>query len=308
MDGFRAVPEELDAFRFQPTLTHMNSRFISVNGIRLHCKEAGSGKLMLFIHGWPEFWYAWKEQLPEFARDFHVVAPDTRGINLSDKPAEVKAYGGKTLTEDMRQLIGALGHERAIVVAHDWGGAIAWNLAAWHPQVVEKLVILNSPHPVLYARELTHSAEQKAASAYMNLLRDPKAERVLAEDNYRRLFHQLDGWKKSGKPPTAQDLEEYRKAWSQPGAITAGLNYYRASPLHPEGIAPQKLDPDLFTVRVPTLVIWGMQDTALRPGLLDGLEQFVPDLRIERIDEGTHWIAHEFPDRVNARIRDFVRA
>ena len=289
----------------------MQSRFVSVNGIRLHCMDGGRGKLMLFIHGWPEFWYAWKEQLPEFARDFHVVAPDTRGINLSDKPTDVAAYHGKHLVEDMRQLIGALGHERAIVVAHDWGGAAAWNLAAWHPEVVEKLVILNSPHPVLYARELANNPEQQAASQYMLLLRDPKAERVLAEDNYRRLFHQLDGWKKSAKPPSAQDLEEYRKAWTQPGALTAGLNSYRATPLHPPtkndaGVDASKLSAEKFTIRVPTLVIWGMDDTALRPGLLDGLDRFVPDLTIERIEGASHWVAHESPDRVNALIRNFV--
>jgi pimeloyl-ACP methyl ester carboxylesterase len=291
----------------------MQSRFVQVNGIKLHCMEAGRGKLMLFIHGWPEFWLAWKEQLPEFARDFHVVAPDTRGINLSDKPADVAQYHGKHLVEDMRQLIGALGHERAIVVAHDWGGAAAWNLAAWYPELIEKLVILNSPHPVQYARELANNPEQQAASQYMLLLRDPKAERVLAEDNYRRLFHQFDGWKKSLKPPDAATLDEYRKAWTQPGALTASLNYYRATPLHPptqgdRGVDAASLPADKFTVRVPTLVIWGMKDTALRPGLLDGLERFVPDLRIERIAEGSHWIAHEFPERVNALIRDFVRA
>jgi pimeloyl-ACP methyl ester carboxylesterase len=289
----------------------MQSRFITVNGIRLHCVEAGSGPLMLFIHGWPEFWYAWKDQLAEFGREFHAVAPDTRGINLSDKPTDVAAYHARHLVEDMRQLIGALGHERAIVVAHDWGGAAAWNLAAWHPQLVEKLVILNSPHPVLYARELASNPEQQAASQYMLLLRDPKAERVLTEDGHRRLFKQFDGWMKSPNPPDAATLEEYRKAWTQPGALTASLNYYRATPLHPptrddRGVDATSLPAEKFTIRVPTLVIWGMSDTALRAGLLDGLDRFVPDLRIERIDGASHWVAHEFPDRVNALIRDFV--
>ncbi len=289
----------------------MKSHFATVNGIKLHYVSAGAGKLMLFVHGWPEFWFAWKDQLPEFARDFHVVAPDTRGVNLSDKPPNVADYRAKHLVEDLRQLIGAVGHERAIVVAHDWGGAIAWNLAAWHPEVVEKLVILNSPHPIPYARELARNPEQQAASAYMNLLRDPKAERVLAENDFMRLFRQFDGWQRSANPPDAATLAEYRKAWEQPGALTAALNYYRASPLHPStashaGVDPAQLQASMFTVRVPTLVIWGMQDTALRPCLLDGLDACVPDLKIERIDEGSHWVTHEFPDRVNALIRGFV--
>ncbi|HVT34487.1 MAG TPA: alpha/beta hydrolase [Nevskiaceae bacterium] len=290
---------------------HIAHRYAEVNGVRLHYAAAGHGKLMLFIHGWPEFWYAWKEQLAEFSRDHFVVAPDTRGVNLSSKPQDVSAYHARELVEDMRQLIEQLGHGKAIVVAHDWGGAIAWNLAAQHPEMVEKLVILNSPHPMPYMRELARNPAQQAASAYMLLLADAKAERVLMQDDYRRLRAQLDGWKKSARPPTQEDLDLYMQAWTQPGALTAGLNYYRASPLRPPSetsanAAGLKLDGAQFTVRVPTLVIWGMQDSALTPALLDGLEQWVPDLRIERIEQATHWVAHEFPERVNALIRGFV--
>ena len=291
-------------------MSQLEHRYAGVNGVRLHYVTAGRGKLMLFVHGWPEFWYGWKNQLEEFAKDFQVVAPDTRGVNLSDKPADVSQYHARHLVEDMRQLIGHLGHERAIVVAHDWGGAAAWNLAAMHRECVEKLVILNSPHPIMFARELARNPEQQAASKYMLLLRDPKAERVLAENDYARLFRQFDGWIKSVNPPDAATLALYRQAWSQPGALTAGLNYYRASPLRPpaadDSAGELQLDAESFTVRVPTLVIWGDKDSALRPGLLDGLAQYVPDLRIEHIAEASHWIAHEYPQRVNALIRDFV--
>jgi len=286
----------------------MDHRFAVVNGVRLHYATAGAGRLMLFVHGWPEFWYAWSAQLDDFARDFHAVAPDTRGVNLSEKPADVKQYHARHLVEDLRQLIAHLGHERAIVVAHDWGGAAAWNLAAQHPECVEKLVVINSPHPVLFARELRDNPRQQEASKYMLLLRDPKAERVLSENDFTRLFRQFDGWQKSANPPDAATLERYREAWTQPGALTAGLNYYRASPLHPPiaGSSPPELDPADFTVRVPTLVIWGEQDTALLPGLLDGLDALVPGVRIERIPDGSHWVCHEQPARVNALIRTFI--
>jgi pimeloyl-ACP methyl ester carboxylesterase len=284
----------------------MKHDYAKVNGIRLHYVSAGSGPLMLFVHGFPEAWFAWENQLAAFSRTHQAVAFDTRGINLSDKPAEVEAYGARHLVEDLRQMIGALGHERAIVVAHDWGGAAAWNLAAWHPEVVSKLVILNSPHPLMFLRELARNPQQQAASRYMMLFRDPKAERVMTEHNYERMVRQLQWMSVPGARDEAL-IQRYRDAWSQPGALTAALNYYRASPLHPDPeVEARQLPRERFTVRVPTLVIWGEADTALRPGLLDGLEEFVPDLRVERIPEASHWVAHEFPERVNELIRAFA--
>jgi pimeloyl-ACP methyl ester carboxylesterase len=289
----------------------MEHHYEQINGIRLHYAAAGSGKPILFVHGWPEAWFAWEEQLAEFARTHRAVALDTRGINESERPAEVAAYHARHLVEDLRQLIAHLGG-RAIVVAHDWGGAVAWNLAAQHPDCVEKLVIINSPHPVLFAQALANDPEQRAASQYMRLLRDPKAERVLSENNFARLLGQFKGWQRSANPPKPGTLERYLHALQLPGALSAGLNYYRASPLYPP--LPGETGPELnlpagaFTVRVPTLVIWGDQDTALRPVLLEGLDRYVPDLRIEHIPEGSHWVAHEFPQRVNTLIRAFIGA
>lgn len=290
----------------------MQHEHAEVNGIRLHYLSAGKGPLMLFVHGFPEFCYAWHAQLKEFARDHHVVAPDLRGFNRSDKPEAVKAYRPALVVEDLRQLIAHLGHTRCILVAHDWGGAMAWNLAAQHPELVERLVIINSPHPVTFARELAHNPAQQAASQYMLLFRQDKAERVMSADGYARLAGMLEPWLSQGpNAPDADMLARYHEAWAQPGALRGGLNYYRASPLHPPsadapGAAALTLDPAPFTVRVPTLVIWGERDHALLPGLLDGLEQYVPDLRIERIAEGTHWVVHEYPERVNALIRGFI--
>lgn len=291
----------------------MKHEYAQVNGVRLHYVTAGAGPLMLFVHGFPEFWYAWKDQLEEFSHDHQAVAVDLRGYNLSDKPEGVRNYRPQAVVEDLRQLIRHLGHDRAFIVSHDWGGAVCWNLAAQHPESVHKLVSINSPHPVTFARELARNPAQQAASRYMLLFRDAKAERVMSENNYARLAGMFEGWSNSPRPPDAETLARYREAWSQPGALTGGLNYYRASPLYPPtaddpGAASLNLSPEPFTVRVPTLVIWGENDQALLPALLEGLQTYVPDLRIERIPEGSHWVIHEFPERVNALIRNFIAA
>jgi pimeloyl-ACP methyl ester carboxylesterase len=283
------------------------------NGIRLHHARSGAGPLILFVHGFPEFWYAWKDQLAAFSRDHLAVAPDMRGYNLSSKPAEVRAYRTKHLVEDLRLLIDALGGKHCVLVAHDWGGAIAWNFAAQHPDCLSRLVIVNAAHPVIFARELRINPDQQKASAYMNLFRSDKAERVLSENNYARLSRMtLDSWARNGGAATEADRQAYLAAWSQPGALTGGLNYYRASPLHPPeaadapGAAAPELDPAQFHVRVPTLVIWGERDEALLLGNLQGLEAHVSPLVVRRIPDASHWIVHERPELVNALIREFV--
>jgi pimeloyl-ACP methyl ester carboxylesterase len=291
----------------------MDHHYATVNGIRLHYVSSGSGPLILFVHGFPEFWYAWRHQLNAFSGDHRAVALDMRGYNLSDKPADVKAYRPKHLVEDLRQLIDHLGGRPCVMVAHDWGGAVAWNFAVQHPDYLSRLVIINAPHPVLFTRAFKSSAEQIAASQYMLLLRDPKAERVLSADNYRRLESMLYSFAEDGdRWLSDEDLQRYREAWAQPGALTGGLNYYRASPLHPPAADQTTAAPGIelaaadFTVTVPTLVIWGERDRALRPVLLQGLDEVVRDLTVKRIPEGSHWVVHEYPDRVNSLIREFI--
>lgn len=282
------------------------------NGITLHYAVAGAGPCILFAHGFPEFWYEWKDLLADFGRDHLAVAPDLRGYNLSSKPADVKAYRAKLLVEDLRLLLDHLGEQRCVMVAHDWGGAVAWSFAAAHPERLEKLVIINAPHPVIFARELRSNPAQQQASAYMNLFRSDQAERVLSEDNYARLRRTtLDAWAANGGAATQEDRRAYLQAWSQPGALTGGLNYYRASPLHPpepgEALGPGlNLAPEVFRVRVPTLVIWGERDQALLPGNLTGLEAHVEQLRVVRIPEGSHWVVHEQPARIAGLIREFL--
>lgn len=264
---------------------------------------------MIFLHGFPEYSGMWDAALAHFGTTHLAVAPDQRGYNLSSKPAALRDYRAKPLVEDVLQLADALGHERFTLVAHDWGGAIAWNVAAWHPDRVEKLVILNAPHPITFLRALRDDPEQLAASTYMTLLRSDKAERVLSEDGCRRLFRMTFGqWTENGGPGDESVRQAYLSAWTRPGALTGMVNWYRASPLHPpEPDAPlPDLNPELFRVRVPTLVIWGERDTALRPTILDGLAEFVSPLTIERIPDASHWVVHERPARVLALIDAFV--
>ena len=279
--------------------------------MRLHVASSGNAqhKLILFIHGFPEFWYEWHRQLEEFGRDHYAVAPDLRGFNLSDQPAEVEKYRAKHLVEDLRLLIKHLGHARCILVAHDWGGAIAWAFAAQHRAMVEKLIIINSPHPALFARDLTHNAAQIKASAYMNMLRRPDAERILSENDYARMPKFIAGIGQGVEWFSPEVEEKYRACWRR--GLTGGLNLYRASPLFPStdtepGASAVTIPKEMVTVRVPTLVIWGMRDQALLPAQLEGLDEYIPDLTIERIEDGTHWVIHEQPARVNALIRGFA--
>jgi pimeloyl-ACP methyl ester carboxylesterase len=290
------------------------SQYAEVNGVRLHFVSQGEGNLIMFVHGFPEFWAEWENQLMEFGKDRQAVAMDMRGYNLSSKPEDPEAYHVTDLIADLRELAAHLGHEKMIMVAHDWGGAVAWSFAMRHPEWLEKLIIINAPHPAVFARELLENPAQQEASQYMRFFRSSEAEQMLSENNYERLLKVLleFGSKWEMSPAVRQ---KYIAAWSQTGALTAGLNYYRVSPLYPpvskEDEAKIKTILDLphkmFEVKVPTLVIWGEQDRALLPGNLDGLSQYVADLTVKRIPDATHWVVHEQPEVVNDLIRRFVR-
>jgi epoxide hydrolase 4 len=287
--------------------------YADVNRIRLHYVSNGAGRLILFVHGFPEFWAAWEQQLIAFGRDNHAVALDLRGFNLSSKPADPKEYHIKILVEDLRGLITHLGYRKTILVAHDWGGGVAWAFASRHADMVEKLVIVNSPHPMVFARELINNPKQQKASGYMNLFRSPMAENLLSQNDYAYLHRALTAGKSKWR--LEEELRRrYSEAWSRPGALTGGLNYYRISPLHPaesnEDMAAlhqiSQGPREMFAVSVPTLVIWGELDEALLPGNLDGLDEYVDRLTVQRVPDASHWIIHEQPELVNASIRKFI--
>jgi pimeloyl-ACP methyl ester carboxylesterase len=311
----------------------VSHEYADVNGVRLHYAKAGSGPLIVFLHGFPEFWYEWKHQIAEFSRDHTVVAPDMRGYNLSSKPAEVSAYAVPALIEDVRALASHLlkttGGQKFTLVAHDWGGAIAWVFAAFHPEMLDKLVIVNAPHPTIFGRLLRDNAAQQRASGYMQMFRSAEAEATLSANGYQQLVASVLGAGLKDGTVTEEDRQEYLAAWSQPGALTGGLNYYRAAQVGPPAPAQTQTSPDSeprpatssaaatstvaavaaappLIIRVPTLVIWGEKDTALLTENLDGLDQVVTTLTVKRIADGTHWVVREKAPEVNRLIREFL--
>ncbi|MBK6799171.1 MAG: alpha/beta hydrolase [Acidobacteria bacterium] len=292
----------------------LSGEYIEINGLKIHYVKSGTeGKTILFLHGFPEFWYMWHKQLEEFGRDHTAIAMDMRGFNLSDKPPNVDDYKTSHLVSDIKAMLERFSPGRkAILVAHDWGGAVAWAFALTHPELLEKLIIINSPHPAVFLRELKNNPEQQKASAYMLMFRKPEAEALLSANNYAGLAKAVFDSSTRPEAYTDDDRRAYLAAWAQPGALTGGLNYYRASKIGPPSPADPQLgavtfaDASSFVVKVPTLVVWGEKDRALLTGCLDGLEQFVPDLTLKRIPDGSHWVVHEKPELVNNYIRQFI--
>jgi pimeloyl-ACP methyl ester carboxylesterase len=282
----------------------LNDHYVNVNGVRLHYVATGTGPLILFLHGFPEFWYAWKNQLTALGSDHHAVALDMRGFNLSDKPTDVAQYGLNVLVEDIRAFADLLSPaKKFVLVGHDWGGFVAWAFAIAHPQALDKLVIINAPHPAVFARLLTSDPAQQKASEYMEIFRSDQAEHILSANNFDVLANKVMVFgSQNGLPP--EDKPEYIKAWSQPGALTGSLNYYRANRLSASPV--ESTHPRSFMVNVPTLVIWGEKDPALLPQNLDGLQQFVPQLTIKRLPEASHWLVHRQSDKVTTYIGDFL--
>jgi epoxide hydrolase 4 len=276
------------------------------HGITLSCRanaEAPGLPRALLLHGFPEAAFVWDEVMQRLVGRVQCIAPNLRGYERSSAPAEVEAYRAKHLVTDIAALIALTTQKGApidLLVAHDWGGAIAWNLAALKPELLRRLLIINSPHPATFLRELRDNPAQQAASAYMNFLCRPDAAALLAEDDFARLWPFFENMGGSAwlDAPTR---ERYREVWSL--GLEGALNYYRASPLRPpvsasDAIHTLMLPPEMTTVRVPTTVLWGDVDTALPPSLLDGLDAFVPDVDVQHVAGATHWIVHEQPERI----------
>jgi pimeloyl-ACP methyl ester carboxylesterase len=291
---------------FQATLPH---------GITLSCRASGrvGAPVLVFLHGFPEAAFVWDELLEHFGTRYRCVAPNLRGFERSSSPKEPEAYRVKHLVADLEALIAQVspGAPLEALVAHDWGGAVAWTFAVQRPHLIKRLVIVNSPHPATFLRELKNNPVQQAASAYMNFLCRPDAESLLAADDFRRMWPMFtnmgaaDRARKGGGWLTPQVREQYRAVWS--AGLTGGCNYYRASPLRPptspdDPIMKLEFTPEFVTVKVPTLVIWAEDDSALPPSLIDGLEAYIPNMRLVRVPGATHWIVHEQPELVAGEI------
>lgn len=295
-----------------PPSCEIYHRFARVNGVKLHYVEAypagsghetTSGKLCLLLHGFPEFWYSWRHQIPALvAAGFHVLAPDLRGYNLSGKPSGISSYRGETLLGDAIGLIAHAGAERAVIVGHDWGGVIAWQLARHHPQVVEKLIILNAAHPAAYWREL-RSWRQRLKSWYILFFQLPVLpELVFSAGNFAWLGRLLRRQPVHPEAFRPEDIRRYQQALAHPGALTAALNYYRALRYSAHYVAGEDKP-----VTAPVLLLWGERDAFLSPRLTEGLSGWAPNLRIERFADVSHWIQNDAPERVNRSMIEFLR-
>lgn len=281
----------------------------------LHCRTSGpaGAPVLLFLHGFPEGAFVWDTLLEHFAQPanggYRCVAPWLRGFGPSSAPTDARDYRPKHLVQDITALIAleSPGAPLACLVAHDWGGAVAWNAANQFPQQMQRLAIINSPHPGTFLRELQTSPAQQAASAYMNFLIRPDAESLLAANDFQRMWRFLN--RPDGTPPAWLDeatRAQYRSTWS--AGLTGGCNYYRASPLRPARPGDPAADAvqlprSMLTVDVPTWVLWALDDIALLPSLLDGLADYVPRLTLETVADADHWVIHTHPERVIAGLQ-----
>jgi pimeloyl-ACP methyl ester carboxylesterase len=303
------------------------------HGISLSCRACGEpGRpVLLFLHGFPEGAWVWDTLLLHFSKPenggYRCVAPNLRGYERSSAPEDVKAYRAKHLVQDIAALIDTQctrpngSAPLAALIAHDWGGAVAWSLANQHPALLQKLVIINSPHPGPFLQALQNDPAQIAASAYMNFLVQPEAAAQLSANDFERLFGFLTGHDASLQSLSTQTADlsrhwltpavkaQYREVWQH--GLQGGLNYYRASPLRPAtaadpGASAVQIPPEALRIEVPTLVLWAQDDVALLPCLTQGLDTHIPELTLVPIEQATHWVVHEQPARVIQAIADFL--
>lgn len=273
---------------------------LKTNGIKLHYVTAGEGPLVLLLHGFPECWYSWRYQIPALAEHYRVVALDLRGYNESDRPAQLKDYRMECLIADVVGVVQGLGYERCTLVGHDWGGAIAWAVADAHPTLLDNLIVLNLPHPARMAAGL-RTPQQLLRSWYIFLFQIPGLpEWVLQWGDYRALEWILAGTAANKAAFSPADLNVFKNAVAQQGALSAALNYYRN--LFTSGL----LNRPWRVLEMPTLMIWGEQDAALGKELTYGTEQYVRDFRIHYIPHCGHWVQQECPELVNRYIGEFL--
>ncbi len=303
--------------------------YAEVNGQRLHYASVGSGPVVLFLHGYPSFWYQWKDQMLEMGRDHRAVGLDMRGYNLSSRPQGLEPYTMPHLIEDVRQFAEQIAGKgkKFTLVGHDWGANVAWVFAMFHPDMLDKLIIVNGAHPMLSERELRENPAQRYASNYFFVFNKylapgerPVDENDTPESATRRARAGfVDAEVKAGRY-TEADRQMWINAWSQPGSTTAGLNYYRANhrnppfnDRHPASTIPRSWSAaevtkgaKSTTIKLPTLVIWGLKDSAILSGHLSGLEKWVPNLSVKLYPDDTHWVMLEKGTSVARDIRAFI--
>ncbi|MFB5661893.1 alpha/beta hydrolase [Alteribacillus sp. HJP-4] len=278
-------------------------QYVKTNGITLHTAAAGpnDGPLVVLLHGFPEFWYGWKTQMESLANDgYRVLAPDQRGYNKSDKPSGIDSYTLNQLRDDITGLIDLYHRDQAVIIGHDWGGAVGWHIAATRPEYVKSFIPVNIPHPAVMARVSAAYPVQWMKSAYMVFFQLPdKPELALRSNDFQVLAQFMQN---TSQPNTFsdEDMEKYKEAWKQPHALTAMLNWYRAIRRGgAEGFPFPK-------VRVPTRLIWGKDDSFLSVKLAKETLKICDEGELILVDEATHWVHHEHPDIMDKLIKEFL--
>jgi pimeloyl-ACP methyl ester carboxylesterase len=272
----------------------IEEKFIETNGIKLHTMIIGEGLPLILLHGFPDFWYGWKSVIPGLKNDFKLIIPDMRGYNLSDKPDGLENYKNEVLVEDIKGLIEALSLGNVFLAGHDWGGVVAWAVAEKYPELIHKLAILNAPHMKIFEKQLRTNKKQQKASFYIFEFYKPDGEKFLFKDDYKWLKWAVFSGNK--KDFTDFDKEQYLNAWKQPNAILCGVNYYRANTSYKDWSGK---------ITIPTLVIHGMKDIAVLSTVLDGLSEYVDDLKIVRAENSSHWVMHDQPELVVSSFKEF---
>lgn len=283
-------------------MLRFESQYIKLNGLEFHVKVAGdeAGELVVLLHGFPEFWYGWRHQIAALAdAGYRVVAPDQRGCNKSGKPEGVNEYHIDKLRDDVEAIIHHYNKDRAIVIGHDWGGAVGWHLVSTLPEIVEKFIAINIPHPVVMPEVMKRHPKQMFKSLYMLFFQMPGVpEKLLSFNNYMAMKRVM---KQTGNRNafSEADMDEYEQAWSEEGALTAMLNWYRAAPAGLKSLEKR--------VDVPVKIIWGVNDDFLSEELAEASFKLLDDGEIAWIENATHWVNHEQPEMVNRHILRFLR-
>jgi len=277
-------------------LNEIEEKLVKTNGIKLHTVVIGEGPPLILLHGFPDFWYGWKSVISDLKSRFKLIIPDMRGYNLSDKPKGVENYKIEILVEDIKCLIESLSLGKVFLAGHDWGGIVAWAFAEKHPELLHKLAILNAPHMRIFGKKLRTDKKQQKASFYVFEFLKPDGEKFLFKDDFKWLKFVVFEGIINKKDFTDFDKEQYLNAWTQPGAILGGVNYYRANISFKDwkGI-----------ISVPTLVIHGMKDIAILSSVLDELPNYVSDLKVIRAENASHWVMHDVPELIVSSFKEF---
>jgi pimeloyl-ACP methyl ester carboxylesterase len=282
------------------TQDEFDHRYIKINGITLHTVLTGEkgAEPILLLHGFPDFWYGWNKIMSGLSDTYRLITPDLKGYNLSDKPLEVDAYRLENLVEDIKSLSQQLGLDSFNLAGHDWGGMIAWAFAEKYPNLLKRLIIINAPHYKVFSQKIKKSKSQRRASGYILQLIKPNSDELLRRQDFQMLRFAVFQNARNEDAFSEEDKSRYIEAWSQPDALKASTNYYRANRGYDEWTGH---------INVPTLVIFGMKDTFIKPLVLDNLSDYVPDLQIVKSESSSHWVMHDDPERVISSIDAFLQ-